>query len=51
MFALMRSTPVLHRLSCIQAFVVYWYPSGFAVSSLMYSFWGEGTCGKAISSL
>jgi len=50
MFALERPTPVRSRFSCTQAFLRYWYPSGFGVSSLMYSFRVEGTCGKAIPS-
>ena len=42
MFALKWPTPVRSRFSCTQAFLGYWYPSGFGVSSLMYSFRDEG---------
>jgi len=51
MFALKRPTPARSRFSCIHAFLGHWYLSGFGVSSSMYSFKGEGTCGKAIPSL
>ena len=51
MFAWMRPTPARSRLSCIQPFLGYWYPAGCEVSSLLYSFRGDETGGKAMPSL